>query len=551
MIPFEVYSHYSLQEAFCHLDDLVAKAGELKLPGLILTDHNTLSGSIEFLEEIDKWNKKSDHKIKPGIGLSVDIGSDRLLLIAKNKDGFYDLIKILNTRQIAESKNLILILKSMDQYHKYGFGWKGQLFTSFDNNLGFPQLSGDPVFYINPEDSLYQKIIIASKLETTLNTIYVDIESEDIEYLKFFDDSRSFCLVKDWEKNNSLLLDHITVYSLNNKPNIPRLYENPDEKLREECRKGWKRLGLSNLIGSLKDRYVQQVEEELSVFHDAGISDYMLIVQDFMNYARNQGSKVGVRGSAGGSLVGYLLGLSYVDPLTPDPILGFAEERCLLFSRFINKGRFNKNNTSLPDIDVDLGIHHRERLIQYLKTKYGNKRVGHITTFNTMDGKGAIKEVFRILDPVANSFAIANEITKHMVDSSKIQDILEDLKEDDPKYNVIQYCIDHIPAIKEYYNEYKSTFDAAIKMANTIKSKGKHAAGIVISNYDLDLIAPVSMEDDNYIVDFEMVSLEKFGLVKYDILGVAAYEKIQKIEEMINKNMLMPIVSDEKVIINE
>ena len=203
---------------------------------------------------------------------------------------------------------------------------------------------------------------------------------------------------------------------------------------------------------------------------------------------------------------------------------------------------FTKGNISLADCDLDIPTLFREKVIKYVEDKYGKDKVGNIITFQRMDGKQAIKEVFSILDPVADSFKLANEITRVMVDTSKIQDILEDIKEDNPKYTVIDYCIENIPAVKGYYDDYKDIFDIAIKLGQTIRSTGKHAAGIVIADEMLDNFVPVYKDEDTNrnIVGFEMADAEYVGAVKYDFLGVAAYDKIGMIIDMIANKLEEP-----------
>ncbi len=207
--------------------------------------------------------------------------------------------------------------------------------------------------------------------------------------------------------------------------------------------------------------------------------------------------------------------------------------------------KFTPGHVSLPDIDVDIAAFFRKELIDYTRSKYGNECVAKIATFSRMDGKGAIKEVFRILNPVFNSHELANLITSHMIDASKISDELQDLKEENPKYNTVNYNIDNVQIIRdEYYKEYKHEFDIAIKMASTIKSMGKHAAGIVICNQPLDTIFPVIKNDDGMVLALEMEFAEYAGAVKYDFLGVLAYDKIGAIVDMINKNLKEPVIHD-------
>lgn len=208
--------------------------------------------------------------------------------------------------------------------------------------------------------------------------------------------------------------------------------------------------------------------------------------------------------------------------------------------------RFKPGHVSLPDIDVDIEALFRGRLIQHIREKYGHDCVSNIVTFARMDGKAAVKEIFRILNPVSNSHELANLITSHMIDSAKISDVLEDIREDEPKYNAINYSIDNVAILRdEYYKEYRREFDIAIKIASTIKSKGKHAAGIVIANQPLSNVFPVHKDDKgNLVLALEMEYAEFAGAVKYDFLGVLALDKISAICRMINEGLMEPIINE-------
>jgi DNA polymerase-3 subunit alpha len=188
---------------------------------------------------------------------------------------------------------------------------------------------------------------------------------------------------------------------------------------------------------------------------------------------------------------------------------------------------------------MDVPISFRDDIIQYIKTKYHEEKVGYIITFSRLDGKGAIKEAFRVMEPVAHSFDVANEITKLMVDTSKVQDILADIQETEPNYTIIQFNIDNNNQVKEYYEEYKEVFEMAIKLSSVIKNTGRHAAGIVIADRPLNEFLPIKYDEQSgeQIVAYEMADLEYAGGVKFDILGVAAYEKIDCICSLVNKGL--------------
>lgn len=201
----------------------------------------------------------------------------------------------------------------------------------------------------------------------------------------------------------------------------------------------------------------------------------------------------------------------------------------------------NYGHVSLADIDIDMEISFRDHIIEYVREKYGEDCVAYIITFGRFDGRGAIKEVFRVL---GKPFDVANRITDAMYGKDKVSDVLEDLKEDDPNYNIINYCIDHLPLVADYYEEYKYEFDIALKLANTIYSQGRHAAGIVISNNPLKEWIPTLVDENKLIVAFEMADAEYCGAVKYDFLGVAALEKIHKVLDMINFKLNEPNIDN-------
>jgi DNA polymerase III subunit alpha len=579
IVPYHVHTHFSIQEAFCHIDELVAKAFELKLPALAITDTHSLSGCVEFIQEIEKKNKKSEHKVKPILGATfrLNLGKDGLhniILLARNKEGWANLIRVLGESHIADkqlavypgdvikhSANLIAIFLG-----GYTDSTRESLIAAFEHKFisvekldeptyGLPHLTTTPVYYVNSEDQYYQQIVICSKLKMTMAEKTRIIEKYP-EYTKFFNTNEHYLRDTAVDESSLQLLPLIEQYSIGQKPKMPRYTENgvpvgnPDDLLTQLCRYGWVARDISEKSKNdpvLREAYTTRIKMELEVFKKANLCNYMLVIRDIVMHGRQLGTQVGLRGSAGGCLISYLIGVSDVDPLLPDPTLPYHPDRVLVFERFYNEGRNTDDHVSLPDIDVDIGVSFRPAIIDYVKKKYGKDCVGNIITFGRMDGKGAIKEVFRVLHPVANAFEVANAITKVMVDASKVQDVLEDLKEDNPKYNVINYCIDHIDDVKDYYEEYKNEFDIAIKLANTIRTQGKHAAGIVIANEPLKNIVPMTkdVETDSWVVALEMADAEYAGAVKYDFLGVAAYEKIDKIIEMINNNALTPTVGVE------
>ena len=546
IIPWECHSVYSIQEGFAQISTLIAKAVELKLPAIALTDTHSVSGAVEFFQEIEKSNKKNEHKIRGVLGaiLNTDVG--KLHTICRNKVGYYNLLKALATTSpegTIDYDNINqdgLIFIAGDNRDLIIEGWLNEenvyRVDPDEPERDTPKtLRFRPVYYISPKDVYYQNILVCSKNQCTLK--HVNVVDEDKH---FFENNYA---LEAWEGEDASmeLLAKIEDFSIAAQPELPIFTKgNADQELLELCREGWTDRGLNESTKkdkTLKEIYTNRIKEELKVFKDAGgLANYILIVRDIMQFCKKNGQSCGLRGSAVGCLISYLIGISEVDPVIPDPTLPYSPARELLFSRFYSWVRNTPGNVSLPDCDMDVPISFRENIINYLKNKYGEDKIGYIITFARLDGRGAVKEVFRITEPVEGAFAIADAITKNMVDSSKVQDVLEDLKEENPDYNIIQFNIDHNPVVAEYYKEYKDSFETAIKMASTIKSTGRHAAGIVITNEPIGNKLPIAFDKNSgeKIVAYEMADLEYAGGVKFDLLGVAAYEKIDQICSLIN-----------------
>lgn len=200
----------------------------------------------------------------------------------------------------------------------------------------------------------------------------------------------------------------------------------------------------------------------------------------------------------------------------------------------------------MGDIDLDLCPSFRPQLKQYLVDKYGKDNVApYIITYNRMDGRGAVREVMRVLESA--SADVLTQISTRMLDKAKIQDDLEDIRESKPNYTTIEFNIENIPDIANAAEEYPKEFQLAIRMSDTIVSAGKHAAAVVISAMPIRDTFPIVLTDDGEtMIGVEMEYAEALGAVKYDLLCVAAYEKILRIFEMVNNNLLEPVVVDAK-----
>jgi len=268
-----------------------------------------------------------------------------------------------------------------------------------------------------------------------------------------------------------------------------------------------KKLCLENLpkkYPNYDQNIVNRMEYELKVIKDMGFSDYFLIVWDFINWAKSRGIPVGPgRGSVGGSLVAYLIGITNIDPL----------KYGLLFERFLNPGR-----KSLPDIDTDFCQLRRDEVIEYITNRYGKTRVAHIGTFGTLKAKAAIRDAARVLGYPAS---FGDYLAKMIPFNYSIKEALNENKE-------LQ---------KEYYEnkDVKKVINIAMEIEGVIRNQSVHAAGVVISSIDLDELTPLIKQNDVIATAYDMSSIEKLGLVKMDFLGLRTLSVIDDTVKLIKK----------------
>lgn len=399
-------------------------------------------------------------------------------------------------------------------------------------------LPSNNIHYLNKEDRELHGIVTEQSDKTISDCEIFKIDKPNCHL---------FSSIPDGEKT-LFLMDLVEDYEIKSKPMLPS-YKISSHKLQDQhnhlyelCKKGFVSTGLSDYLKTnpaLKDIYIDRIKHELGVFKQADISGYFLMVNDIIDSIRKLGIPADIRGSSSGCIISYLLGMSSIDPLRPDPTLEYNEGRVLPFERFYNEGRNTEGNVSLPDIDTDVPPHFRNNVIEYLREKYGNDCVGHIITHSRFRGKGAIKEMFKLLKPVADYFNISNEITKKFVDESKIADDLFEMQKEDPSYGIIRWNIDNIKSVEEYYEQYKTVFDMAIKIEQLPKNESVHAAGIIVADQPLSGIFPMTYSEklDQMVIDIEGTDIEYLGGVKLDILGVSALEKVYQIQRMINANL--------------
>lgn len=317
--------------------------------------------------------------------------------------------------------------------------------------------------------------------------------------------------------NTLEIADKVEYYSIDNKPlmpdfPIPEGFKDDDDYLRYLTMKGAeKRYG-----DNLTDEVMERINFELGTIQSMGFPGYFLIVQDFINAAKNMGVSVGPgRGSAAGSAVAFCLGITDIDPIKYD----------LLFERFLNPDRI-----SMPDIDVDFDDDGRAEILRWVTEKYGKERVAHIITYGTMASKSAIKDVARVQKlPLPESNRLAG----------LIPDKIEGVK----KVN-IKAAIEAVPELKQATLSPDPNVSETLKYAQmlegNVRNTGVHACGIIIGKYDISDVVPVSTAKDGdeelLVTQYEGSVIEQTGLIKMDFLGLKTLSIIKEALANIKKS---------------
>lgn len=259
------------------------------------------------------------------------------------------------------------------------------------------------------------------------------------------------------------------------------------------------------------EEHRERLSRELGDIKDAGLADYFLIVWDIVSWARANNIPVGPgRGSAAGSMVSYCLQITDIDPL----------KYGLIWERFYNAGR----KGSLADIDIDVGKKHRSIVLDYIKRRFGEDRVAQIVTFNTLGTKAALKDTAKILGKQGGmSFEDANVMTRHIP-----------LKHNQPVS--ISEAMEKSEKIAEYAEKYPRLFRVAQKLEGCPKSRGTHAAAVIISDEPFEDGFPLrwNTKEKMLMTEWDMNVVESLGYVKMDILGLKTLDVLKEVEDEVN-----------------
>lgn len=409
-----------------------------------------------------------------------------------------------------------------------------------------PIVATPDAHYATHEQAVDQRVILCSGMKITMDQVQRKLESGEKNILSTFFLSHNYHIptyeemieyghTKEELENTHKIADMCEEYKLVGQPLLPK-FPCPDglsskEYLRNLLLEGWKKR-LPKIQKNAKEQnisedvYSHRVKEEMSVLEEYNLTDYFLIVHDIYDYVNKQGWLASPgRGSAAGSIALYLLNITQIDPI----------KYGLLFERFLNKGRFKKDQISLPDVDMDFETRHRKQIIEYITEKYGKDKVAQVMTFTKMMGRGALKEVMRAYGTM--SYDEMNDVCKPIPDEATISDHLQTMKEEGREPSIIMWALEnekeklkkwaYIDDDGKIQGPLSKIFEQAIRLEGTKKSQSKHAAAVIVMNEPVEEVCPLiyDKQSKKLIIGIPHETSEKLGAVKLDILGVNSLDK--------------------------
>ena len=504
-IPLNIKTDYSLLSSLIKIEDLVKIAKEQGFRALGISDDN-LCYAMEFYKECLK------NDIKPIIGLKVIVNEHDIYLYAKNYKGYQNLCYISsNDIDIDTIKNnieglfLVLPASSIDLYNELNIPDTYIGYTK-DKVHDYKNISFNEIRCFNKEDTEYLKYLTLIKEGKTISD-EVD-ELNDVHLKKI-----------DIDKNEQDLFEEIyNMVDLKIIKNdlLPRFNKeqdfDQDKYLENLCKKGL----LKRFDNKVPIKYADRLISELNMIKTMGFSNYFLVVWDYVKYAKKNNILVGPgRGSAAGSLVSYSLGITDIDPIKYN----------LFFERFLNPER-----VTMPDIDIDFESGKRDLVVDYVTSKYGNKSVAGIITYGTLKAKMVLRDVARVfnMENKIDSFIKMFDSKLSLEDNLKNRNITEIISKDP---TISRICI------------------ISKKLEGLKRTRSVHAAGVVISNEELDRYIPIVKNGDGYITGFTMGYLEELGLLKMDFLALDNLILISNLIDEIDSINIKDIpLNDEKTL---
>ncbi len=570
------HSEFSLLDGLSKIKDMVARAKELNMKALAITDHGNMYGAISF------YKTCIEAGIKPIIGCEiyvskrtrhdkeagVDGDSNHLVLLAKNQTGYKNLMKIisvanlegyyykprtdmellrehhegiiclsacingyvseplLNNQEETAEKRAQTLYEIFGKDHFYLEIQKhldvkdqdrlNEKIIALSAKLGIPLIATNDNHYVRNTDAQGQEVLLCIQTQTTLDTPdrkLSMISSPDF-YLKSQEEMTGLFIQTPQAIENSVKIADMCNLEITLGKWIMPQFEVPDGKIPAEYMTEKVEEGLKRRYGTITKEIKERTDYELSIILKKGYETYILIVADFVNWAKSQGITVGPgRGSNAGSIVSYALNISDIDPL-------FFK---LPFERFLNPMR-----PSPPDIDLDFADDRRDEVIAYVTEKYGKDKVAQIITFGTIEARGSVRDTGRVM---GFPYSFTDRISK-MIPMGWQGHAM-----------TIEKALEQNPELKNAYQtetDTKRVLDLAQKIEGVARHASVHAAGVVIADKDLTEYTPLQRETngDKIVTQYDMYSIgeDGVGLLKIDFLGLRNLTIIQEALKFIKAN---------------
>jgi DNA polymerase-3 subunit alpha len=574
-VHLHLHTEYSLLDGFSNVKKLMERVKQFGMPAVAITDHGTMHGVVEFYNQAKEQGIKPIIGVEAYLAArgmhdrdSVqDRQSHHVILLAENDTGYHNLLKISSAAQLegfyynpridheflaSHSEGLIcssacmagelprLIVERGEDATRKAMKW---YFDLFGRDRFFLELQDHKIpelpkinqtliklgkefnaryivtndsHYINQQDARLQDILLAIQTGKLLSDPTRFRMSDDSYYLRSADEMAAlFPDIPEAVQSTLEIAERCNVEIEQGKYHLPNFSVpegfTPSSYLHMLCEEGFKRrYGERAKDESIRKRF----DYELKVIDEMGFAAYFLIVWDLCRYAIEHGIWYNVRGSGNGSMVAYVLNITFVEPLSEG----------LIFERFLNPARI-----SMPDFDMDFQDDRRSEMLKYCAEKYGDDHVAQIITFGTLGARAAIRDVGRVMDvPLSEVDRIAKLVPTFQGKQSTLAEVLKESREFREVYESADY--------------FRELVDTAIQMEGVIRNAGTHAAGVIISDKPLidyaPLHRPTNAAEDNPIktvVQFEMTEVDKLGLLKVDFLGLASLTVIARACDLIEK----------------
>lgn len=564
-VHLHTHSEFSLLDGAIRIKELVRKVKEMGMQAVALTDHGSMYGAIEFYTEAKQAGIKPiigcEVYVAPKSRFdkaSKEDKSHHLVLLARDAEGYRNLMKLVSKgflegfyyrprvdREllIEHSNGLIALsaclsgqipkliargkleraeqvarelqdifgkgnfyLEIMDQHLESQMEINEKM-AEISERTGIPLVATNDVHYLEKADHTAHDVLLCIQTGSTVDEADRLRFSSSEFYLRTPQEMKELMIEYPQALENTLLIAEMCNLSIELDQTFLPHYEPPegydlDTYLEKIC---WE--NLPRRYPEVTPEIEERLKKELATIKEMGFSGYFLIVWDFINYAKSQKIMVGPgRGSAAGSIVSYILGITNVDPL----------KYGLLFERFLNPDR-----RSLPDIDIDFCYERRDEVLKYVAEKYGHNRVAQIITFSTMAARAAVRDAGRVFGvPYGRVDRLAKLIP--MTLGMTLAEALE-----------------MVPELASEYEENPETrkiLDTAMKLEGLVRQDSIHAAGVVISVDDLTDFTPLQRKTDPEIVtQYKMEDIQKIGLLKMDFLGLKTLTMIDKAVKIIKR----------------